>query len=215
MRRCYFSLWLVSVAFSFTLTHATAFADPITSRSFRITSGTVELDWGDIFMGWGVAGPDFSLLLGGPQPRRPDLTIRDGFVNPSFSANVPVRGTLRIDGQTLESGNDTPWILNLHVDAPSVRPLIFEDDFRVVLFPFNLQASLVGTVGDQRFRHEFSGSGRGAINGSSGIANFGDLRFEDTAPVPEPGTLLLATVAAFVALARARGLSSSSNTDEV
>jgi len=204
MAKQFLKLWIGFALLAFALTPSIGFADPIGSGAFRIASGTVEFDWTDIFTGWSVAGPGFSLELGAQPPGFPDLTIRDGLVNPSFEGRSRIgRALIRLPSRTVDSGLDPPWTLSLRLDAELSSPQFFEDASFHVSFPFNLTASVAGFDDGGAFHYNFTGTGSGFIFAApSGRAHFGSLDFDDAAPVPEASTLLLAGIASFGALTR-------------
>lgn len=207
MRKHYFSAGVVSALLMVMLTPATGFADPIAWNTLlRISSGEVEFDWSDLFAAWSVAGPGFTMTLVGGEPPAPNLTLKDGRVNPSFEGGVDVGlVTLRLGTEMIESGVNPPWTFTFRIDAPLVSPDFSDDNSFVVSFPFSLTALLMGSASEGAFHHNFAGSGHGSIFATTGGgANFGSLELDDDAAIPEPSTLLLAGIATLGALRRAK-----------
>jgi hypothetical protein len=183
-----------------------AYSEPVASGRLQITTGTIEIDWTEIYTDFLFSGPRFQLgavgTEGFPFPRfRPVGSL----VNPSFEVSSLLGfGELRVSGRVFDVSPDArgPWIFRYRVDAPNVIGRRF-GGIGDVVFPFSLTGSLFAPGSDGP-AYEFAGRGIGGFLTSEDLVGpkFGTLTFHDAAPIPEPSTLAL--VAGALALARFR-----------
>jgi hypothetical protein len=206
---------LVLLLLAFALPARPASADPL-----RITSGSFTVDLGvDIFTlsgdGFSLASETDVLNLiqstklfargGGPQQFPPFAIEAEGQIidwgfETAGGEQLLGNGTVMLDGI---NATNVDFVGSLRFDAVPT-PLTFTGSPDFVQFeyvaPFSFEAAIRGLQGGQElFAREFFGTGRvtvtyeGSI--SPGLYGFHDddivYQFEDSEPIPEPGTLLL------------------------
>jgi hypothetical protein len=179
----------------------------------RLTSGFIFTDFTD------CCGPPTDLIASGAGAEVRlfggwrDISqpfIADGLLNTSFSGVVDGSDAeLRFGDQFLELGFFT---FTVSIEGPRVPLPPVDDELNpvIVTFPGSFHGLLSG--GDSPI--EIAGRGRGSFRAliSPPSPQFARIEtfftFEDSAPIPEPGTLLLLSAAGVAAIARRRSLRS-------
>jgi hypothetical protein len=207
MRRATFALIVLVGSY---IGSGTASGEPVLSSSaLRITSGSGSILWGsdDTVFALSGAGESFELFVEVDLEHHafPGKVVGPFALDPSTSGIGPVLfGNIRIGERalTIEAFSD----LTFGISAPIVPfglPDPTGDAVFVPFYPFTFTASLTAS-GEEL---TFIGNGRGDADlfvfpdGSGDMFNQG-LTFEGTAPVPEPGTMLLLSIGAIAGLTR-------------
>jgi hypothetical protein len=196
--------WLIIVFALLVPAPAVTHGEPI-----RVTSGFFFIDHTD------CCGPPTELiassasaevrLFGGWTDTSPPF-IADGFLNTSFSGVVEGSfAELRFGDQILDLGFFT---FTVSIEGPRVALPPIDDELPPlhVTFPGSFHGLLSGS--DSRI--EIAGRGRGSLRALTPPASLGFAPietffiFEDSAPIPEPGTILLLSAGAITMLVRRR-----------
>ena len=195
-----------------------AAADPIPTAQVRITSGSVVIDPGSVFgppesgplHGLHLIGPNFELSGGGTGP----VQCHEGCLPGerfSMSADIFVRGgTISFDGRTVEfdalanTGGGSVDLLSptfFTVPTPSAGSFVFTAPFRLEGFA-SIPDFVFAPDGEpipatRSWVLDGAGTAMGtysfADDSGGPVLRFDSIRFdfEDAAPIPEPGTMLL------------------------
>ena len=188
---------------TYLLTAPSAQAEPMvpTSGSFHITSGSLFFNHAsdDPFAVGTLSGDGFVLQL--PDEERTTrgiFGILGPLINPSFQTGGVLFGTLEINDAVLQLDPVFfAWQLSMTA-LPQPVPVVTDplEGFSLI-YPFQLSGFLFGNVSGTEYRYEVFGRGRGSLfmvgpfEDGYVSGKYTNLTFEDTAAVPEPGTLLL------------------------
>ena len=179
-------------------------ADPILLGTLQVTSGRLDLDWTDVHLEADLDGRNFDLFLvgglrgvGAPSLSRTSSSSVDFVTGAQFSLQM---------GEQVWDVPDATF--GFHLDAGPATFFPFANDSPVgsAGFPFAFRGSLTGTSQDEEVRLDLVGRGESnflaVADEESVFLRWGSLQFEDTAPIPEPSTLILLGIAAGAAVAR-------------
>jgi hypothetical protein len=202
---------------------AVTHGDPITT----LTSGSFVIDHTDLGSPTDLAASglrvEASLFGGWVYASQPFVTGR--FIDPSFSGVVHVRVAELRSGNRILRRRDfvsPPWIFNVSISGPHA-PKQTRDDFEgaFVDFPASFRGLLSGVTNEGEFTIDLTGEGRGFLFFRSppadGLAFAIDsiFTFQETAPIPEPGTILLLSAAGTIGLFRRRSRARNAIRDDI
>lgn len=125
--------------------------------------------------------------------------------NPAFESGGVMSGTLRVGGAVLQLGGGTSF-MEVRFTAPLVRiPPGADRNFFAVDYPFQLSGRLFGhTLDNEAFSFDLIGDGTGQTVYVGLVPVLTGLSFAPSAPIPEPGTLLLVASGGALVLRQAR-----------
>ena len=206
-------LWLLLL-----LLAKTTYAEPITP-TLRITSGFATIDTGDFpdsFWVFNASGPGFSLNL------FEDLGLGTTSISlvPPINASTGwgsdpdnTSGSVRVGSRQFDMSSGVRISLSFSSPPLTTAPPLPSDpnEFIEVSAPFTMTGTISGLISDGReFSYVIEGSGTTSFSGLlSDDRSFMTVEsqfhsFEDAAPIPEPGTILLLSAAAGIAGLRQR-----------
>jgi hypothetical protein len=186
-------------------TPAAATAEPI-----RFTSGRFFIDYTESPAAGEfdavASGASVALSIVGSWSFGSRPLLGDRFVHTTFfGAGSSDTAELRLADRIILLNSPT---FDLSILGPRIqRPPAGEDQTTFVRFPGLLVGSISGVSDEGMITMDVSGRGEGfhSFKPNGGLIDSG-FSWEDTAPIPEPATILLISVAGVIAVARERNL---------